>query len=114
MGAVTITVTSNQSFRDRVRSAFAGKRQDEQISFESFDLLWKVLAPNRMALVKSLTGAGPVSLREAARRVGRDVRAVHSDVHMLLDAGVLRKDELGRIEFPYTAVHVDFMLKTSA
>lgn len=114
MGAVTITVTSNQSFRDRVRSAFAGKRQDEQISFESFDLLWKALAPNRMALVKSLTGAGPVSLREAARRVGRDVRAVHSDVHMLLDAGVLRKDELGRIEFPYTAVHVDFMLKTAA
>ena len=114
MGAVTITVTSNQSFRDRVRSAFAGKRQNEQISFESFDLLWKVLAPNRMALVKSLTGAGPVSLREAARRVGRDVRAVHSDVHMLLDAGVLRKDELGRIEFPYTAVHVDFMLKTAA
>ena len=112
MGAITITVTSNQSFRDRVRSAFAGKRQDEQISLESFDLLWKVLAPNRMALVKSLTGAGPVSLREAAKRVGRDVRAVHSDVHMLLDAGVLRKDELGRIEFPYTAVHVDFMLNT--
>jgi predicted transcriptional regulator len=114
MGAVTITVTSNQSFRDRVKSGFAGKRQDEKILFESFDLLWKVLAPNRMALVKSLTGIGPVSLREAARRVGRDVRAVHSDVHMLLDAGVLRKDELGRIEFPYTAVHVDFMLKTAA
>ena len=49
MGTGTITVNSNQSFRDRVKSAFAGKRQDEQISFESFDLLWKVLAPNRMA-----------------------------------------------------------------
>jgi predicted transcriptional regulator len=55
-----------------------------------------------------------VTLREAARRVGRDVRAVHSDVHMLLQAGVLRKDDEGRIEFPYTAVHVDFMLKTAA
>lgn len=40
--------------------------------------------------------AGPVTLREAARRVGRDVRAVHSDVHMLLQAGVLRKDDEGR------------------
>lgn len=114
MGAVTITVNSTESFRGRIKAAFAGKRQDEQISFESFDLLWKVLAPNRMALVKMLTGAGPVTLREAARRVGRDVRAVHADVHMLLDAGVLRKDELGRIEFPYTAVHVDFILKTAA
>ena len=46
-----------------------------------------------MALVQTLTGAGPVTLREAARRVGRDVRAVHSDVHMLLQAGVLRKDD---------------------
>lgn len=45
-----------------------------------------------MALMQTLTGAGPVTLRQAVRRVGRDVRAVHSDVHMLLEAGVLRKD----------------------
>jgi predicted transcriptional regulator len=114
MGAVTITVNSTESFRRRLKAAFAGKRQAEQLSFESFELLWKVLAPNRMGLVKALTGAGPVSLREAARRVGRDVRAVHADVHLLLDAGVLRKDERGRIEFPYSAVHVDFVLKTAA
>lgn len=114
MGAVTITVNSTGSFRKRVKAAFAGKRQGEQISFESFELFWKVLAPNRMALIKTLTGAGPVTLREAARRAGRDVRAVHSDVHMLLQAGVLHKDEAGLIEFPYTAVHVDFMLKTAA
>jgi predicted transcriptional regulator len=114
MGAVTITVDSNESLRQRVKEAFAGKRQQERISFESFDLLWKVLAPNRMALVQTLTGAGPLTLREAARRVGRDVRAVHSDVHMLLRAGVLHKDDEGRIEFPYTAVHVDFIVKAAA
>jgi len=103
MVAVTITVDSSESLRQRVREAFAGKRQQERISFESFDLLWKVLAPNRMALVQTLIGAGPVTLREATCRVGRDVRAVHSDVHTLLQAGVLRKDEEDRIEFPYTA-----------
>lgn len=114
MGTVTITVDSTAAFKERIKAAFAGKRQAERISFESFDLLWKVLAPNRMALVQAMTGAGPISLREAARRVGRDVRAVHSDVHMLLQAGVLRKDDEGRIEFPYTAVHVEFTLKTAA
>jgi predicted transcriptional regulator len=66
-----------------------------------------------MALVHALTGAGPVSLREAARRVKRDVRAVHADVHILLDAGVLRKVPDGRIEFPFDAVHVDFTLKAA-
>jgi predicted transcriptional regulator len=93
----------------RVRATTAVGRPLRSAGFGS-----KVLAPNRMALVQTLTGAGPVTLREAARRVGRDVRAVHSDVHMLLQAGVLRKDDEGRIEFPYTAVHVDFMLKAAA
>jgi predicted transcriptional regulator len=114
MGAVTITVDSTEAFTRRVKAAFAGKKQQERISFESFDQLWKVIAPNRVALVQTLTFAGPVTVREAARRVGRDVRAVHSDVHLLLQAGLLRKDEEGRIEFPYTAVHVDFMLKCAA
>jgi predicted transcriptional regulator len=114
MNAVTITVDSTDAFKQRVKAAMAGERQPERISFESFDLLWKVLAPNRMALVQTLTGAGPLTLREAARRVGRDVRAVHSDVHILLRAGVLRKDDEGRIEFPFTGVHVDFLLKAAA
>jgi hypothetical protein len=35
----------------------------------------------------------------------------YQDVHMLLQAGVLRKDDEGRIAFPYAAVHVGFMLK---
>jgi predicted transcriptional regulator len=114
MSAVTITVDSTESFKQRVKASFAGKRQAERISFESFDLLWKVLAPNRMAIVQAMTGTGPISLREAARRVSRDVRAVHSDVHMLLQAGILRKDDEGRIEFPYTAVHVEFTVQTAA
>jgi predicted transcriptional regulator len=74
MGTVTITVDSTAAFKERIKAAFAGKRQAERISFESFDLLWKVLAPNRMALVQAMTGAGPISLRDVARRVGRDVR----------------------------------------
>jgi len=73
-----------------------------------------VIAPNRLALVQSLTGAGLVTLREAARGVARSMRAVHSDVQMLLPAGVLRNDDEGRFEFPYTAVHVGFMLKNAA
>ena len=54
-----------------------------------------------------------MTLREAARRAGRDVKAVHGDVHALLLAGVLRKNPDGRVEFPYEAVRVDFMLKAA-
>jgi len=48
-----------------------------------------VLTAKRWELVKVLCGAGPVSIREAARRVDRDVKAVHSDVTALLNAGLL-------------------------
>ena len=60
-----------------------------------------------------MAGGGPMTLREAARRAGRDVKAVHGDVHALLTAGVLRKNEDGKIEFPFDAVHVDFMLEAA-
>ena len=54
-----------------------------------------------------------MSIREAARRVGRDVKAVHGDVTALLDAGVLTKAHEGGIEFPFDAVKVEFMLEAA-
>ena len=85
----------------------------EFISFESPALLFKVLTQKRWELLSSLTGAGPVSLREVARRVQRDVKAVHGDVHALLNAGILQKTEDGQIVFPFDAVRVNFVLKAA-
>ena len=83
-------------------------------SFATPELLWQTLTAKRWQLLKVLAGAGPVSIREAARRAGRDVKAVHGDVTALLKAGVLDKTEDGKIVFPYDAVHVDFMLHAAA
>lgn len=83
---------------------------EARISFATPELLWRVLTAKRWELLKILCGAGPVSIREAARRVGRDVKAVHSDVTGLLDAGVLTRRPDGRIEFPYDTVKVEFLL----
>ena len=114
MKTVTISVSSMDQTRQRFLAAFAfkGKLQGAHITFPTVESLWKVLAPNRMALVRALTGVGVVSIREAARRVNRDVRAVHSDVTALINAGVINRTG-GGIEFPYEAVHVDFMLNAA-
>jgi predicted transcriptional regulator len=84
-----------------------------RISFARPELLWKVLTAKRWELLKVLCGAGPVSIREAARRVGRDVKSVHTDVTALLNAGVLDRVEDGRIIFPYEAVKVEFLLEVA-
>ena len=92
----------------------AGKAEREaHIGFASPELLWKVLTAKRWELLKALCGAGPVSVREAARRVGRDVKAVHGDITALLNAGVLDRAEGGGIVFPCEAVKIEFMLQAA-
>ena len=84
-----------------------------RISFATPELLWKVLTAKRWELLKTLCGAGPMSIREAARRADRDVKAIHADISALLNAGVLERDDDGLVVFPYEAVKVEFLLQAA-
>lgn len=112
MKTVTLDVrTPADSMADFVRAWKSGEPQKSaHITFATPELLWRVLTPKRWELLKVLCGAGPVSIREAARRAGRDVKAVHGDVTALLNSGVLARTEGGRIIFPFDAVKVEFLL----
>lgn len=67
-----------------------------------------------LAVYEGFRGAGPMSIRETARRAGRDVKAVHGDVKALLDAGVLDRTTSGEVEFPFDAVKVEFLLQAAS
>ena len=73
-----------------------------------------MLTAKRWDILQAMTGQGEMTIREIARRVDRDVKAVHGDVRALLVAGVLDRADSGRVIFPYDAVHVDFTLKAAA
>jgi predicted transcriptional regulator len=104
----------DEALADFAKSWKSGRREkNARITFASPELLWKVLTAKRWELLKALCGAGPVSIREAARRVERDVKAVHGDVTALLEAGVLERAEGGGIVFPYDAVKVEFLLQAA-
>ena len=115
MKTVTLDVRAPaDSMADFVRAWKSGKQQKSaSISFATPELLWQVLTAKRWELLKALCGAGPVSIRDAARRVGRDVKAVHGDVVALLNAGVLDRAEGGGIVFPFEAVKVEFLLQAA-
>jgi predicted transcriptional regulator len=114
MKTVTIDVrTLADTLSDAAAAMESLAPSEPRISFETPELLWKVLTAKRWEILKTMTGAGPLAIREIARRVGRDVKAVHSDIHALLNAGLLDKAEDGRVVFPYDAVHVDFVLKAA-
>jgi predicted transcriptional regulator len=110
MKTVTFQIANANAAKRRTRDAFKGKKQGARISFAAPEVLFRLLTAKRWELIRALAGAGPMTIRGAARRVGRDVKAVHGDVGMLLDAGILRKTGDGRIVFPFDAVHVDVML----
>lgn len=106
---VTLSVASRDEVSGRMRRALAGERQGAFISFASVELLWKVITPKRLDILRALAGGGTLSIREVARRVGRDVKAVHGDVRALIDAGIVEAPPSG-VRFGYDAVHVDFTL----
>jgi predicted transcriptional regulator len=115
MKTVTLDVRSPaDAMADFTQAWSTGKAQKAaRISFSSPELLWRVLTEKRWELLKVLCGAGPVSIREAARRAGRDVKAVHGDVTALLEAGLLDRTDDGQIVFPYEAVKVEFLLQAA-
>jgi predicted transcriptional regulator len=113
MTTATLGISSAADTKARMRRAFQGKEQGAFISFASAELLWKVITPKRWEVLRAMTGAGPIAIREVARRVGRDVKSVHGDIHALLAAGVLDRDKDGQVVFPYDEIHVDFVLSAA-
>jgi predicted transcriptional regulator len=110
MKTVTLEVAKLKDVKRRARDAFKGRKQGARISFATPELLFQLMTANRWELIRTMTGAGPLTIREVARRVDRDVKGVHGDVHTLLNAGILQKTEDGLIIFPYDAIRVDIML----
>ncbi len=115
MKTVVLDVCSLEESLDKSVQAMESGRGEEEfrISFDSPELLWEVLSSKRWELLKALCGQGPLSIREAARRVGRDVKAVHSDVMALLKAGIINRTRSKQVEFPYDTVKVEFVLRAA-
>jgi predicted transcriptional regulator len=113
MKTVTLEIASRDDVTRRALEAFKGKRQRARISFPTPELLWKVLTAKRWELLKTMAGKGPLTIRAAARQVGRDVKAVHGDVHALLDAGLLDRTAKNQIIFPFDAIRVEFTLRAA-
>jgi predicted transcriptional regulator len=113
MRTAHISVATVADVKARAKTAFKGKPQGEHISFASLDLMHRVLNPNRWGVLKAMMGRGEIGIRALARMLDRDVKAVHSDVVALADAGVISRTENGAVVFPYDAIRVDFVVRAA-
>ena len=90
MTTVTIEVATREETDARLLRAFSGEQQGSFISFPTIE-----------------------TIREVARRVYRDLKAVHGDIQSLLAVGIIDKTDDGKVIFSYDALHMDFMLKAA-
>lgn len=118
----TAVIEINPDWRAALRAGAKGMRQAVQsgriqqftFSYASPELLFSEISPKRWGVLEAMSGAGEMSLRELARRLERDVKSVHRDVHVLLGTGLLEKTESGKIVCPFDKVRVDFTLAQAA
>ena len=93
--------TEDEVFAD-VRGSFEGVEKGyAESSFISSDLVWRVLTGKRWDILTAMAGADEMSIREVARKVDRDVKAVHGDVIGLIRNGIVRRGDSGKVIFPY-------------
>lgn len=113
----TLTITIDDDWQSDLRRAAKraaeGGYQGERLGFATPGLFFGKLTERRWELVRVLQRDGVAGVRELARRVERDVRRVHDDVGVLLELGLIEKDEQGKLLCPYADIHVDMHLKAA-
>ena len=92
----------------------SGEYQGEVFEFESPAALFRLLTPKRWELLERLQSEGPQGVRALARLLERDVKRVHEDVQVLLRAGLIEKDETGKLFVPFAEIKADFALRGEA
>ncbi|MEZ5450984.1 MAG: hypothetical protein R3E89_19155 [Thiolinea sp.] len=111
----TLTITLQTDWQSALRQAgkLAQRKayQGETLNFQSPGSFFSRLTERRWAIINILQAQGAMGVRELARQAGRDVKRVHEDAHVLLELGLIERDEQGLLHCPYADIHVDMHIR---
>jgi predicted transcriptional regulator len=113
---IDIHIASDADMNQAFINAWKKAAQEEQpfdeqhLYFEDAATLLKVLSNQRLRLLSTLRRTGPSSIRALGKELQRDYKNVHSDVHTLLTAGLIRRDNQDKIFVPWQRIHTEIDL----
>jgi predicted transcriptional regulator len=101
---------------DAMRAAAAGKAVSPYfgISFQQVGQMLATFTPKRWELIAGLREAGPMTVAELARYLGRNYKNVHADVQQLIEWMAVERGEDGRVCVPWSEIVVDMKLPERA
>lgn len=116
---IVYETTLERFFADARKAAAAIDRGDRvaspaRLAFEGPETFFKVLTPNRWALLRRLKATGPSSIRALAAALGRDYRGVHADVTALLPIDLVMRDAAGKISVPWSKITAELVFDDAA
>lgn len=97
-----ITIESAEEAFDAAIDGIEGDEQtDAVVSFETAAGIRKLLTDRRLELLRSLMGEPARSISELAGRLDRSYSAVHEDVEVLAEYGVVEFRQRGQSKQPF-------------
>lgn len=118
-----LNVTVGESLRDAGARAAAtmqaisrGEKMQPHfgVNFEQIGQMLAAFTPKRWELIAALREAGPLTIAQLARRLGRDYKNVHTDVNQLIDWMAVTRGDDGRVSVPWSEIVVDMKLPERA
>ena len=118
-----LNVTVGESLRDAgaraaatMRSIARGEKMQPHfgINFEQIGQMLAAFTPKRWELIATLREAGPLTIAQLARRLGRDYKNVHTDVNQLIGWMAVARGDDGRVSVPWSEIVVDMKLPERA
>ena len=85
------------------------KVRETHLTFFDLETMMATLSPKRLALLKLVRRHPAGSVAELARTLGRDYKRVHADVCVLVQAGLIVRNENG-IRAPYDSIQATVSL----
>ena len=80
------------------------------VNFEQIGQMLAAFTPKRWEMIAALRQAGPLTIAELARRLGRDYKNVHTDVNQLIEWMAVERGDDGRVNVPWSEIVVDMKL----
>lgn len=83
------------------------------VGFEDVGQMFAIFSPKRWELIGALREAGPMTVAQLARHVGRNYKNVHGDVQQLTEWMAVERGDDGRVSVPWGSILVDMKLPQS-